>query len=44
MYALIGVSVLVWAVLFGTGIGLWWSTSRPVRPRMRPRSRGPHGS
>lgn len=44
MYALIGISVLVWAVLFGTGIGLWWSLSRPARARVRNRSRGAHHS
>jgi hypothetical protein len=41
VYALIGVSVLVWAVLFGTGITLWWSMSR-ADARVRARPGGPH--
>lgn len=41
VYALIGVSVLVWAVLFGTGITLWWSMSRTVDGRVRARPGGP---
>ena len=44
MYTLIGISVLVWAVLFGAGIWLWWATSRPARGRGRITTRpgGPH--
>lgn len=29
MYGLIAMSVLVWAVLFGLGLTLWWLVSRP---------------
>lgn len=29
MYGLIAMSVLVWAVLFGLGLTLWWLVSSP---------------
>lgn len=43
VYLWIALSVLVWAVLFGTGIALWWSTSRPGAPRERNRISGYRG-
>ena len=33
MYGLMALSVLLWAVLFCTGMLLWWSVSRPGAPR-----------
>lgn len=32
VYLLVALSTVVWAVLFGAGLFLWWATSRPAGP------------